>query len=689
MSSLRSISAGLALSLLCSGPVVFAAEPVDTVVVTATRTEQRSFNTPAAIDAIGGEVLREHNLRVNLSESLGRVPGVVVQNRQNYAQDLQVSSRGFGARASFGVRGVRLIQDGIPLTMPDGQGQTGLFDLDGAQRVEVLRGPFAALYGNSSGGVIQIVTADRLEDSSLELNTTVGEDGFRRYASQFGVRLGTFDLSGNLSRFTTDGYRDHSAATRDVANLRMRVSPDDRSSLTAILNVLDQPDTEDPLGLTRAQLEENPRQAGANALALNTRKSIRHVQGGAAYTRELGTQDRIRVMGYYGDRDLVQYLANPSTAMTGSGGVVDLARKFGGGSVQWDHRGNLAGAPYELTIGAEYDRMEERRRGYVNANGVRGDLRRDEDDTVYSVNQYLIARWRPVPRWVLSGGLRHSEVRFDVDDHFVIGVNPDDSGRLSYDSTQPVIGALFELTSNVNVFAAAGRAFETPTFAELAYRPDGSPGLNFDLDAAISTNYEAGVKALVGDEGRVTATLFRSDTKDDIVTGPSPFPGRNTFVNAAKTRREGAELAAQFVFHGGFDVAAAYTYTRARFEDFVNFGGLDLGGRRLPGVPEHSFYADVTWQHAPSGFSTGIETRITGKVYVDDENSDYADNYTVLNWHAGLRREVSGWMLKGFVRIDNLTDEEYVGSVVVNGANNRFFEPAPDRTYYVGLTAGF
>lgn len=683
----KTIAAAVAACL--AGTTSYAAEPLESVVVTATRTQQPSFQAPAAIDAVQGNTLRENKLRVNLSESLGRVPGLVVQNRQNYAQDLQVSSRGFGARASFGVRGVRLIQDGIPLTMPDGQGQTGLFDLDGAERVEVLRGPFAALYGNSSGGVVQIVSVDRIEEPSFELSTTVGEDGFVRYGSQFGARVGSVDISGNLSRFETDGYRDHSEARRDVANLRVRHSPDDRSSLTVIVNALDQPDTQDPLGLTREQLEEDPTQAGGNAVAMNTRKSIRHVQGGAAYERQLTDADRVRVMGYFGDRDLTQYLANPSAALTGSGGVVDLARKFGGGGLQWDHEGTLLGGQYELTFGVEYDRMEERRRGFVNVAGVRGDLRRDEDDTVYSINQYAIAQWRPAPRWVVSGGVRHSEVKFEVDDNFVVGINPDDSGRLSYDSTQPVFGVLFEATSTINVFAAAGRAFETPTFAELAYRPDGSGGLNFDLDAAISTNYEAGVKALLGNGGRLTATLFRSETTDDIVTGPSPFPGRNTFVNAAETRREGAELAAQWVTKNGFDVGVAYTYTRARFEDFVNFEGEDLSGRDLPGVPAQSLYADVSWHHAPSGIWTGLEARWSDEVFVNDANSDAAESYTVFNWHAGLRRRLGDWDLHGFVRVDNVFDEDYVGSVVVNGANDRFFEPAPGRTMYVGATVGF
>ena len=130
----------------------------DAVVVTATRIEQKSFDLPASIDAVGKAAIQDQQLRVNISESLGGVPGLVANNRYNYAQDLQISIRGFGARASFGVRGVKLYQDGIPFTMPDGQGQTGSFALDTAKRIEVLRGPFAALYGNASGGVIQLFT---------------------------------------------------------------------------------------------------------------------------------------------------------------------------------------------------------------------------------------------------------------------------------------------------------------------------------------------------------------------------------------------------------------------------------------------------------------------------------------------------------------------------------------------------
>ena len=665
-------------------------QPIEFLVVTATRTEQSVYDIPAAIDVVSGDELRAHRANVDLSEGVGRIPGIVVQNRYNYAQDLQVSSRGFGARAAFGVRGVRLLQDDIPLTMPDGQGQTALFDLDGANRIEVLRGPFAALYGNSSGGVIHLLSALEPKKPQLRASGTNDEDGTWRGAVNFSGAFGPTDFSGNLARFDTEGFRDHSAAQRDTANLWLRYRPDEASTLTVLGNALDQPDTQDPLGLTQEQLDADPTQAGLGAVEFNTRKSIRHAQGGLTYERELSEQDRVRVLGYFGDREIEQFLANPSDAITGSGGVVDLDRKFGGTGLRWNHAGTLAGAPYEFTLGAEYDRMKERRRGYVNVLGERGELRRDEDDLVYSFDQYLIGSWKPTERWQIAGGLRRSEVHFESTDYFIVDINPDDSGSLEFESTQPVVGLLFQATPAIGLFASAGEGFETPTFSELAYRPDGSPGMNFALEPADSTNMEAGVKMRLGEHSRLNATLFRSDTDDDIVTGPAPFPGRNTFVNAERTRREGAEFAASTaVLDSALTLDLAYTYTRARFEEFVNFAGLDLSGNQLPGVPEHSVYAALVWRHAPSGFSAGVEGRWADRVYANDVNSAFADSYVVVNLHAGFRQGAGTWQFEEFLRVDNVADENYVGSVVVNAVNGRFFEPAPPRTFLLGFTASF
>ncbi len=342
-------------SLAALTATLAAAQPLPElapVVITATRVERSSFGLPAAVDVIDGDEVRAGQPRVNISESMGRVPGVLVQNRQNYAQDLQVSSRGFGARASFGVRGVRLLQDGIPLTMPDGQGQTGLFDLDHVRRIEVLRGPFAALYGNSSGGVIELFTREG-DGPELEAQGWMGGFGSSRLALRAGGGHGPLRLGGGASRFATEGYRDHSAARRDLANVRLHYDLANAASLTVIANGLDQPDTQDPLGLTRAQLGADRRQAGTGALAFNTRKSIAHHQGGFAFEQPLSARDSLRVRGFGGDRQVRQYLALTGVALTSSGGVVDLDRGFGGGSLQWIRRSVNA----TLTLGIDYDAM--------------------------------------------------------------------------------------------------------------------------------------------------------------------------------------------------------------------------------------------------------------------------------------------------------------------------------------------
>src|SRR5690606_5358575 len=366
-------------------------------------------------------------------------------HRQHHAHDLQVSSRGFGARAAFGVRGVRLVQDGVPLTMPDGQGQTGLFDLDAAERIEVLRGPFAALYGNSSGGLITLFTEDPPRRPTWRTTANAGSHGSWKLGAGYGDTIGALGLRTDASRFATDGYRDHSRSRRDLAGARLVWSPDSVTSLALNATLLAQPDTQDPLGLTRQQLEQDPRQAGTGAVAFDTRKSIDHRQVGLAWERRLDASDTVRARGYLGDRRVKQFLAFSGAAPTSSGGVVDLDRGFGGANLQWSRSTRAAGGRLDLSLGVDYDRMAERRRGYVNASGVAGALRRNEMDTVASFDQYAIAEWWFAPRWKISGGARHARVAFDVDDDFVTTVNPNDSGGVRYSATSPVVGLLYAL----------------------------------------------------------------------------------------------------------------------------------------------------------------------------------------------------------------------------------------------------
>lgn len=661
------------------------------VSVSATRVERDSMDLPVSIDSVDRRAIREDNPQVNLSEVLGRVPGITVQNRQNYAQDLQISSRGFGARSAFGVRGIRLIADGIPATMPDGQGQAATFNLSSAQRIEVLRGPFSSLYGNAAGGVVQIFTADGPAQPTLSTSVAAGSYGTWKLGTQYGGQHGPLNAMIDVSRFETDGYRDHSSARRDTVNAKLRYDLGSAGRLTLVLNALDQPETGDPLGLTAAQMAQNPRQAVSNAYQFNTRKSITQSQAGVTYDVNLAGGHSLQARGYLGDRQVTQHLAIPlavQNAATHSGGVVDLDRGYGGLGLRWTHEGQLAARRFTLSAGVDHDRMAERRRGFINNNGITGALKRDQDDTVTSTDFYTQAEWQLLPRLSVLAGLRHSRVSFDSRDYFIAAGNGDDSGAVDFVRTTPALGATFRVSSLVNIYANAGRGFETPTFAELAYRPGAATGLNFALKPSNSLHRELGVKALTGEYGHVNVALFRIDTRDEIVVN-SASGGRTDYRNASGTRRNGLEVAWQQRYGGGFESALAWTLLDAKFRQPFTSGTPPTtvaAGNRLPGVASNLFYGELVWRHAASGFHAGVELRHSGQVFVNDQNGEAAAAYTVGNLRAGFMQRGRGWRLAEFVRVDNVTDRAYTGSVIVADGNGRYYEPAPGRALMAGVT---
>ncbi len=660
------------------------------VTVSATRVERDSFDVPAAIDRVPQSAILESQPGINLSESLGRVPGISVRNRQNFAQDLQISSRGFGARAGFGVRGVRLIADGIPATMPDGQGQAASFSLGSAERIEVLRGPFSSLYGNAAGGVIQIFTADGPREPAATADFSAGSHGLVKRGLRYGGQHGPVNALIDFSRFDTDGYREHSAARREHLNAKLRLDTGEGSSLTLVFNALDQPETQDPLGLTAAQVAANPRQAVAAARTFNTRKSVMQSQGGLVYDLRVTAGDRLQARAYLGDRRVSQFLAIPLAAQnnpTSAGGVVDLDRSYGGGGLRWTRDTTLLGTPFSASFGFDYDRMAERRRGFLNNLGAIGELKRDQDDTVTSTDAYVQGEWQFAPRWGLAAGARHSRVEFRSRDDFVTPGNPDDSGSASYRRTTPVAGLVFSPDPAVNLYANIGRGWETPTFAELAYRPGGATGLNLGLQPSDSLHREIGLKTLIGAAGRFNAALFRVDVTDEIVVNSSSG-GRSDFRNAAGTRREGLELLWENRWNSGFESRLAWTLLDARFTTaYTASGAVIPAGNRLPGVAPRTLFAEMLWRHAASGFHGGVEAIRSGSVPVNDANSEAAAAYTVWNIRAGFEQHGKRWRLRQFLRIDNIADRDHIGSVIVAEGNGRFYEPAPGRNVLLGLSA--
>ena len=667
------------------------------VVTSATRTARDSFDLPVAIDSVDKTTIQEDRAQVNLSEALNRVPGIATLNRQNYAQDLQISSRGFGARSAFGVRGIRLIADGIPATLPDGAGQAASFNLGTAERIEVMRGPFSSLYGNAAGGVIQLFSADGPPEPTLSGSMFGGS--YRTYKGdlQFGGQSGNFNYILDASRFHTDGYRDHSTVTRDQSMAKLKL-PLASGVVTMLVNTFDQPETQDPLGLTRAQAIANPRQSDPSSTTFNTRKSVRQNQLGLVYNLNLGSADKLQARTYLGDRQVTQYLALTGAApATSSGGVVDQDFGYEGVGLRWTHIVKEGERPLTFSTGVDADRMAQHRKGYVNNTGISGLLKRDEDNTVTNTDAYAQVEWKFAPRWNASAGVRHSRVRFNSKDYFIVPGNGNDSGSVSYNKTTPVAGVVFNAAPAWNVYANVGRGFETPTLIELAFRPGGATGLNFALQPSTSLHKEIGVKGKLGSSTRVNLAIFNIDTSNEIVIN-SALGGRTDYKNASKTQRQGAELSAESYLGAGFEAYLAYTWLDARFTQPFTTNSTNCvstvaglvtvpDGNKLPGVPAYTLFGELVWRHAASGFHAGAEVRANGKVYVNDFNCASAAPYTIANLRAGFEQRGKKWRLNEFARIDNITDRQYIGSVIIADGNNRFYEPSPGRNYLLGLNA--
>ena len=684
---------------LCLPVFAQAQEAPQTIVITGSLREAALLEAPYAITSIDAAALRSAGPMVNLSEALARVPGLVVANRNNYAQDLQISSRGYGARAGFGVRGVRVYADGIPATMPDGQGQVAHFDLAGAQRVEVLRGPYSALYGNSAGGVIALVTAPATE---ARAEAAVDKASFGLVQGRVALALplqGGFDLRASASEVDIDGLRPQSAARRSLANLRLGFTGD--SDHVTLLLSDHQQRAQDPLGLSRAQFGADPRSTTAVATQFDTRKTIEQTQGGLRWRHLYADGGALRETSlalYDGRRAVAQWLAiTPATQAPArhGGGVIDFRRAYAGA----DLRSRWQWGDTEVAAGLAQDRQKDQRQGYENFTGsgaaqvlgVTGRLRRDELNRADSREAYAQLATPLTSALQLSAGLRSGRVALSTSDRYL--ANGDDSGELAFRYTNPVLGLRWTLAPGWMLHASLARGFETQTLGELAYRPDGGAGFNTDLRAEKSRQFEVGSKWRSGGL-ELDATAFAIRTQDEIGVQTNSG-GRAAFQNVGRTRRSGLELAAAAALPGGWRAAAALTTLQASYADsFLTCTAIPCtaanvtvpAGRRIAGTQRGSLWAELqTPAWAPVG-QFALEWRAAARTAANDLNTEFAPGQATFNLRWTQRFELgAGYALEALARIDNLLDKSYIGSVIVNDANGRYYEPAAPRNTLLSL----
>jgi iron complex outermembrane receptor protein len=704
----------LTCSLALLTPLTAVAQAAQELVVQSGRIGQRAFDAPASVTVVDGEAIRDAGPQVNLSEALARVPGVVALNRNNYAQDVQISIRGFGSRAAFGLRGIRLITDGIPATTPDGQGQASTVSLTSAERIEVLSGPLAQLYGNSSGGVIQTFTREAGPMPQADVSATFGSDGLQRHDVQLSGRSGAVGLVADYSHFETEGYRANSAAQRKQFNSVLTYDLQPGTRLKLVANVFDMPYAQDPLGLTASQWQADPQQAGKNAVLHQTRKSVQQSQLGAVLDHQFSQNLQLQWRAYTGTRQNLQYQAGSNAALPQQGSWVGLDRNFDGMGLQLrGKQRDLPGGHIDWTVGTDLDQSAEQRQGGITVSGEksgapnRNELNKSSNRDAYAQVNWHVQDGQAHTPFTLTAGWRHSDVRLQSrDDYLTDGQNG--SGQARYRAGSPVLGLTWHAQDALNVYANWGRGFETPTLAEAAYAVTGSGSsrslrglFNPDLLAARSRHLETGFKWTPRPGAKLDAALFHISTDNEIVASLSES-GRTAFVNASRTTRQGAELSWQQLWSPQWRSLLSASWLQAQYDGaFTSTSKVGStytdktvpAGRQLPGIPEQQLFASLQWAergHAapsPLGLSASIDWVARSALWASDVNDavSRAPGYGLLNARVRHRSQWQSVRVESWVGVDNLMDRRHVGSVIVNQASAQYFEPGLPRNWAGGV----
>jgi iron complex outermembrane receptor protein len=664
--------------------------------INVTRTAEPLQKVPYAVGVVDRTDIQRGQQTIGLDEALNNLPGVVVANRYNFSLDQRISIRGAGSRSNFGVRGLKILLDGVPQTLPDGQSQLTNIDFANLDRAEVLRGASSSLYGNASGGVVAFSSEPAAAAPFAQRVRVQGgtgkraRDDFYKWQSWTSGRSGNASATLSVSQFKTDGFRQHSAAEFRQLNAAMDYAVSGSTLATLRLSLADNPRGQNPGALTRAEYRANPDSAAANNIRRGADKDaqqhqlalrLRHFDAG-------GNEYEATVFGLL--RDLANPLAAPPpTGITPTTGTyVAIDRVVGGARASGNRRlGSQQRAP-RLTAGVDLQRMRDNRQNFVsNAGAPTPIVILDQREQVTEFGPFAQLQWIPSERWLVSGGARFDWVRFDLADRFL--ADGDDSDHRTMSALSGNLGVSLSFGDHFVPYINVATAFETPTTTELVNKPDGTGGFNPALGPQRAVNYEIGARGQPLPSITYSVALFLSRVSEAIVQGPE-VGGRAFFRNAGKTHNDGAEVGVSLSPVAGLTLRGAYTYARYRFTSYQLADGTVLDGKRLPGVPEH-FWRFGLRTSLPADFFLDADHTISSSIVANDANTIYVDA-----WGAGLTNLRLGWGghtgqigFAPFLGLNNLWDRRYVGSVTLNGVGGRVFEPAPRRIVYIGTEIGY
>ena len=650
---------------------------LDPIHVSAPRLDRDWMSTAQAVSVVDVDDIQKARQNLQLDEALNRIPGVFTQNRYNFAQNLRIAIRGFGARAPFGVRGIRIYVDGIPETLPDGQSQLDAIDLESTNRIEVIRGPASALYGNATGGVIAVRTMDGLDPGGIELRSVLGADGLQRVGLRGGGQRADWNAHISVWDLQYDGYREHSRTAKRLLNAKLRHDLDSQRSWTGVLTLLDQPLGQDAGGLTRGEVERDRRAANPLSLRLNAGQQVRQERLGFVYRDErFAGGGTLRTRAFFTRREFVQQLPFPGSSRP------QFDRHFFGLGVDFSQVMEIGAVPAVYQMGIEFDQQrDDRTRRNVSPAGIVGGLSQNEIQNASSLGVFsqINLDWSDRLIWTLV--TRLDRIHLSIDDR--LGAEINSSGERNFSEPSVSTGFNYEFGDRVAIYGTLGTAFETPTFTEFAQIDAG--GFNPALGPQRAINTELGIKGALGTDLYFDLAVFSVRTRDEIVNIQTD---QNAFANAGRTRRDGVEFGLHYNLSESTALSLAYTWSDFVFRDFEVTDGLSLAGNRLPGLPQHAVFAEISWRGGDGWFAK-TDWLAVGEVFADNANENLVDSYAVVNARIGRELGSGRYSMGGFVAVNNLLNHEYFSNIRINAAGGRYFEPAPGRNVFAGLQLRF
>jgi iron complex outermembrane recepter protein len=670
--------------------------------VSVTRTEEPLTRVPYSVGVLDRQAIQRGQQTIGLDEALNNLPGVVVSNRYNFSLDQRISIRGFGSRSNFGVRGLKILLDGVPQTLPDGQSQLSNVDFANLGRIEVLKGASSSLYGNASGGVIALTSEPAAPGPFAQRVRAQGgtgeepNDDFYKWQSWTSGRSGPVSGTLSLSQFKTDGFRQHSAAEARLLNAGVDWVASGSTQATFRFSVADDPKAENPGALTLSEYLAKEDSAAPNNLRRDADKDVDQEQLSIGVRHFDAAGNEYSVVGFGVLRNLKNPVATPPDIdpAPNAGTFIDIGRVVGGLRLSGAHRLASGSQAPRLTVGTDAQLMRDNRRHFRSLDGApTTTIFVDQREIVAELGPFAQVVWPLGKRseWLINAGTRYDWVRFDVQDHY-FGDGTDDSGAHTMSALSGNVGVSWALQDQFVPYVNVSTSFETPTTTELRNQPGASGGFNEGLKPQRAVNYEIGARGHPVPQLSYSAAFFLGRITDAIVQFQE-IGGSAFFQNAGKTHNDGAEIGISITPVSGITITGAYTYSHFRFADYkvVTPEKVDtLDGNRLPAVPDHFWRFGVRSTFGP-GFFVDADQTISSSVVADDANLVYVDAWGagVTNLRVGWSGEAGAMQLVPFVGVNNLWNRKYISAVTTNAIAGRFFEPAARRVLYLGAEIGY